>query len=148
MTVDFSLTRDDDYSTDYPVLPIAEEDIKQVEVASGLSFPDSYREFLMKYNGGSFMECIFHGGEIGPLVVVSFFSVMAADGPSLDAAIRNMSDYLPPSCIPFADDPGGNVFYIDLDSGGHVFFWEHETRRTYSLSEDFGRFVASLALDE
>jgi hypothetical protein len=147
MTDDFSLTRDDDYSTDYSLAPVSEIEIKRLENSLGLAFPASYRKFLAHYNGGSFKECVFPESEIGPLIVVSFFSANGANGDPVDVAIRNMREYLPFSCIPFAEDPGGNLFYIDTADGDRVFFWEHETRDRYFLSESFQAFVNHLALD-
>lgn len=147
MPGEFSLERDEQYDSEYSDSPVPDSEIRRLEIALGLDFPSSYRNFLSVYNGGSFKECIFPDSRIGPLIVVSFFSVDGANADRLHAVFQNMGGFLPASCVPFADDPGGNIFFIDTADHGRVYFWDHETRERNFLSEGFEEFVHNLKPD-
>ena len=142
-----TLTRDSSFGDDRSSTA-SEVDLRRVEVTANVRFPDAYRSFLLAYNGGSFKECIFHGSALGPLVVSSFFSLDGENGDPLDVVIENMREFLPVGSVPFAEDPGGNVFYIGLRDSGRVNFWDHETRQSHVLFDDFGGFVDSLTSDD
>jgi hypothetical protein len=85
---------------------------------------------------------------VGSLVVNTCFSLGGMNADSLHEAVENMKEYLPLGSVPFADDPGGNIFFLDMAKGGQVWFWDHEARELHYLSEGFRDFVESLVPQE
>jgi hypothetical protein len=138
------LTWDPGDDEDFEPSKVSDIDLKRAEKALGVVFPPSYSEFLKRYDGGTFVECIYRGSQLGSLVVNSCFSLGGMNGDPLEEVVENMKEFLPPCSVAFADDPGGNLFFLDVAKGGQVWFWDHETRELHYLSEGFREFVESL----
>ena len=126
-------------------------EIKEVEERLKFTLPSSYKEHLLKYNGGRckpnefFFEengketssgidwilSIYHGEDR----FERYFEILKID-----------SKRLPDSFFPFADDGLGN--FICMDSSTEIiYFWDHEIEVDYSNYSDDVRdnllFVAS-----
>jgi hypothetical protein len=138
------LTWDPGDDDDFEPSTVTQVELDRAEKAIGVAFPPAYAEFLKKYDGGSFVECVFHGSNAGSLIVNSCFSLCGWNGDPLEEAAEYMKEFLPRGSVPFADDPGGNVFFLDVTKGGQVWFWEHESRTLHYLSEGFREFAEAL----
>lgn len=96
-----------------PSATVAELD--ELERYAQLPFPDTYRQHLLRYNGGRCQPSVFHFVEHGQPTssLVDWFLPTRADGWG------NLRDYietykidekrLPTALLPIAHDPGGNL---------------------------------------
>ncbi len=102
-------------------------DLKDAESELGYIFPEPYKKFLLKYNGGEPRESYidFNAKKLkisGDAINVFYgLGVMPCDD-----VIHKM--VLPEGLVFLADTPGGNYFLISLrrDSYGEVFYKDHE----------------------
>jgi hypothetical protein len=116
----------------------------------GLTFPPSYREFLMRNNGGvPHPNTIDISGLRGtPTDVQEFFGI----GTDLESSeigwnMREVGDYLPANTIPIACDSGGNLFYLLLgDDVGEVRYLDlgESPPKKYFVAKDIDDFTRRL----
>ena len=98
-------------------------------MGEGLIIPDSYKEFMFKYNGGSFEEYVLNDTPVGDIIVNRFESWDVNKKISLQVILENFDeDYSDYGFLPFADDPGGNYYLLNLnvDGNGEVYYWLHD----------------------
>ncbi|MDO4228705.1 MAG: SMI1/KNR4 family protein [Capnocytophaga sp.] len=98
-------------------------------MGEGLIIPDSYKEFMFKYNGGSFSDYVLNGTSAGDTIVSWFYSWDKNKTSSLQVILENFDeDYSGYGFLPFADDPGGNCYLLNLnpDGNGEVYYWLHD----------------------
>lgn len=138
--------------------------IERVELDSlerrlGVKFPEDYREFLMKYNGGYPVPdgFRFFGREVGSSVH-HFLRVRGGDeSESLEYAADVFAGRVPSGLFPVARDPGGNLICIGVLGGAfesQVVFWDHEGEADVGeepvgsnltlISMDFSSFLSGL----
>src|SRR5260221_2771351 len=118
--------------------------IEEIEKQLGFDFPESYKNHLIKFNGGRCTPNIYNFLENGKKTesCVDWFLAIH-DGP-----YNNLKKYIsmyktehkrmPNHIFPIAHDPGGNLICIScgkLDYE-HVFFWDHENEVDYSTQDD------------
>ena len=122
----------------------------QKAINNNLSIPEDYKSFMFKYNGGIFYESVFMPGPDGPVVAATFFPLFSPDGNSVDHHFKYFNKEIGFDMLPFADDPGGNYFFIDCkkDHFGKVYFWDHENGKMTEIADTFENFLNSLVLDE
>jgi hypothetical protein len=98
------------------------EEIASLEQSHNVRLPDSYREFLLKANGGF-------------LGKFRLFGIARGDSLDLDQQITEMQSEMEETSqgpvLPFASDWGGSYFCFDLrqigPSSDHpVLYWDHE----------------------
>lgn len=137
---------------------ISEKDIIHLEEITGYTLPDTYKQFLLKYNGGEpnpyfFLVPDWKYGQS----LVSEFKGIDPNRVGLDLLeIIDIKQFdLPKGVIPIGGDPGGNLILIDLKTG-KIYFWDHENvpnelndkieefRNAYFLANTFYEFVANL----
>lgn len=123
--------------------PLSEKDISEVETQIGKKFPEQYREFLLKNNGGHPDLSAFkikwksdqdwaEGYDFG---LLEYF--LAID-PDRSADFMDYYDTfderIPSSTIAIGFDPGGNLVLLgtEADNKGKVYFWMH----SYETDED------------
>ena len=135
---------------------ISLKDVGIFEGKVGLVFPDDYKNFLTKYNGGTptLANFNFYGKEEGS-TIRRFFGIMIGSKNSIDWILDVYEGRLPKDFLPIADDLGGNLILLDcsLKQRG-VFFWDHEEEaedgeeptmdNMYYLSKNFDSFLSSL----
>lgn len=98
-------------------------------MGEGLVIPDDYKEFMFKYNGGSFREYVLNDTAVGDVIVNNFDSWDNSKKISLQVILENFDeDYFGYGFFPFADDPGGNHYLLNLnaDGNGEVYYWLHD----------------------
>lgn len=91
------------------------------------TIPNDYKEFMFKYNGGSFLECMIKNTLEGDLILNWVCSWDRDDEMSLHVVLDH-SELIKEGFLAFADDPGGNEFLLNLNehSNGEVYYWSHD----------------------
>jgi hypothetical protein len=101
--------------------PVSAGDIVALEHALGLKLPGQYREFLLQYNAATPETNVFDiPGGSNQSAVNKFIPIegLLSERKNVDGvACRFLA-------VAWAE--GGNYVCLDLDSGGEVFFWDHE----------------------
>lgn len=120
------------------------------ELGVGHSMPEGLKKFLIKYNGGSFDECVFINGPMGPVVAAMFLPISSDENSSINKAFNYFQQEVADDVIPFASDPGGNYFLLGFkeENRNKVYFWDHARHKIYEISENFENFINSLVVDD
>lgn len=119
------------------------EAIEEVEIRLGKQFPDEYKCFILKHNGGRPEPCHFRFKH--PTGVWDPYSNYDANGKwdwgmiayflSFSGQHETLFDYLisyegriPHDTLPIARDPGGNPILLAVSGAnkGKVYFWMRE----------------------
>ena len=118
---------------------IKAEDIAEFENEVGIKFPEDYKRFMLKSNGGTpkeewlydFFDEVTEADNTS--VIREFFSLFSDDTVkmgNLKKIYKTMTyeEMIPDDMLPIADDPGGNVIAISLnkDDYGYMYFINHE----------------------
>ncbi len=140
------------------------KDIKEAEAKLNLIFPTSYKNFLLKFNGGSPEECAvdFDGNKlkIQGDDIKCFFNI--GGKKTYDVVHKSLSkDFILPDGVIFiASTHTSNFFLLSLrsDSYGEIFYKDHEFEDTspfipkesvlpesiVKVANSFEEFIASL----
>lgn len=121
---------------------ISEATVAAYEQRWGIKFPDSYRDFLLKINGGIPEKKFFSYKESkddGSLIDV-FFGIIEERRYSL--LLNHLVTYdnrVPLNMLPIADDPGGNLLLLSISGSdyGKVYFWDHEMEADEGETPDY-----------
>ncbi|UVE68933.1 SMI1/KNR4 family protein [Burkholderia pyrrocinia] len=106
-------------------------DFENAEKEIGHKLPVEFRDHYLKNNGGNPENTLFDNSDGGePFEVVGFYPIKfnTAAYETKDSLLvehyRSMLDrsVIPDNLLPFAHDPGGNFFCLNLDGGGVVFY--------------------------
>ena len=143
---------------------LTENDLRQLESRLGSDLPGSYREFLLRFNGGRPTPSHFDvpNWPVRESLVNDFNGVVPGAYNDLEKDLDLLQDRIPKDLIPIADDPGGNVILLGV--GGpyhdHVFFWDHDNEpfdagesleeypNVYPIAQDFRSFLMGLRDNE
>jgi hypothetical protein len=133
--------------------PIGEQEIIEIEKLLDYSFPDEYRNHLLKYNGGRCKSNVFSFIENNKKTESQIDWFLAI----YDGKYNNLQSYidiyiieqrrLPEYFVPIAHDPGGNLICIASNSG-FIYFWDHEKEgedNVYFISDSFNHFIDNLS---
>ncbi|WP_033852683.1 SMI1/KNR4 family protein, partial [Yersinia wautersii] len=108
--------------------PADELSIVNIEKKLGITFPNDYREFLKKYNGG-YPEpdgFYFIDSKDGSCVD-KFLSTNGDKSDSIAACYDLYKKRIPQGFVPIATDPGGNLLLLcGTKENSGIFFWDHE----------------------
>lgn len=116
--------------------------IKDVENYAKLTFPEEYKNHLLKYNGGRCLPNIFSFHQNGKRTNSSVDWFLAIYNGEYDN-LKNYIDIfkieekrLPYHILPIAHDPGGNLICISCEGEdfGYIYIWDHEEEIDYSTS--------------
>ena len=129
--------------TSFSPLP-TESAIAQLEAYIGSILPHSYREFLIRENGGvpelPYFVLQENGATYADSVVRYFLGI--SENFNLDLK-HNFDIYvaarrLPSFVLPIAVDPGGNLLVLLLSGidRGALYFWDHELEGVTTDSSD------------
>lgn len=119
-------------------------DISQLESKYQISFPEQYKNHLLRYNGGTPEPSIFLFNEQGRQTnsrVKYFYAINSGEVDDLEEVIEIFKieeKRMPNHILPIADDPFGNVVCISSGESdyGYVYFWNHEKEIDYNVSDD------------
>ncbi len=131
--------------------PAPTEDLlEQFRAYTGLAIPAELRHLLQYANGGH-PELNAVGGAGGQFAVDCFFHLTAnSRGPeSLWYAFDHWRPILGDFALPFADDGGGNQFFLDLTTQPPIvkLCLHDESMRAVEVAPSFEAFIDSLAID-
>ncbi|SFN43125.1 SMI1 / KNR4 family (SUKH-1) [Candidatus Pantoea varia] len=107
---------------------VSEQDLVNVEKQLSIKLPDSYRDFLKKYNGGYPQPdgFDFANGEDGSSVD-KFLEISDSKNESLIEYFNKYKNRIPKNYAPIAKDPGGNLILIGVNGeNAEIYFWDHE----------------------
>jgi hypothetical protein len=119
----------------------SEEEVRSVERACKLSFPDGLRRLFLEANGGKPDPVLYDYG--GLCIVVQRTLVLKAVGMVYSATLAyqqlTQRVLVPTSWFPFAIDPGGNVLLADCSSPeGMVYVCRTDAARKRSAPLNVG----------
>jgi hypothetical protein len=137
--------------------PVTESDIRNYEVENGVRFPDQYRSFLLRNNGGYAINSYFRIPEYENNIIVVHHIYGIGDMQSNLAEVNeDLGELLPAGFFIWASDPGGNGFLVGLNGSKHedqIYYWLHdadpdEDVTHYFLSNSFDEFIDGLFSDK
>ena len=150
------------YESERPVSPAT---LDALERAYEFRFPEQYREFLLKHNGGRLEPSKFNYLEMrGPYtdsLVNWLFSVYDGEANNFEWYLRTLKINrvrMPLNLIPIGSDPFGNIICISTSGKdvGAVYFWDHEKEQdpdshlpptwdnVFLIARSFDEFLVSL----
>ena len=124
--------------------PVELSQIENLERYISLKFPESYKNHLLKYNGGQCNPNVFNFTENGESTQSNIDWFLAIYDGEYDNLQDYIKDYkidekrLPNHILPIAHDPGGNLICISCGRKdyGYIYFWDHENEVDYQVSGD------------
>ncbi len=139
--------------------PINETELNKTETELGLKFPKSYRQFLLKNNGGRPSLNVFpiYGDSADTHGLINWF--LCIDAKDDNDIVRSMALHAgryPKNFLQIAEDPGGNAICLSVGGNeyGKVYFWDHENevaegeepgyQNVYLIANSFDEFLNSL----
>ena len=143
---------------------ITRSEIDRLESDLSIRLPDEMPNHYLKFNGGMPKLDWFPMTDDWDAIWIHEFLPIATreqDGASIQsvhARVAGKAGY-PRSLIPFAIDPGGNLFSVDTDSGA-VHYWltdtydealtdaENRRKADRRLTDSFDQFVTSLVSED
>jgi len=121
-----------------------ESDIKAFEEKYEFSFPEEYRQLLIKYNGGKTPRSQFRINKISSNIV-GFYGLGNAElNFSFFEKIDVLTDYLEDFVLPIGSNSFGDDIVIGIgpENYGKVFFYYHDRQKKYiELTDSLGHFV-------
>jgi hypothetical protein len=123
---------------------VSDEEIKKVEKQIGIKFPLDYIATIKKYNGCSPLQDIVRREDFRE--AFGYLLSIGNENESIDLlkTYSNVKDRLMKNIVPFADDPGGNLYCFDYrsyDDQPSIVFWDHE--EAYENPEKAVTFVCN-----
>lgn len=134
--------------------PIGNSDLDACETILKRKLPSDFRQHYLKYNGGIPEDNLFPGNdEWEPLEVTGFFPIRhkkSAADPQSSLLIEHYhlmcaKDVIPDRMLPFAYDPGGNFFCLDMEEGSVYFYATDAFDPTLSVADNFLKAQRRLA---
>jgi hypothetical protein len=113
--------------------PIAEADILKLESDFGISLPADYRNFLLKYNGGSvepyYVFPLHNNPRDNKAILTRFYGMAASSAVAyqdLRGQLIEAGEQYPAEILPIAYDPGGNQLGMVVKGTeiGKIYFWD------------------------
>ena len=132
--------------------PVTEAGLSHYEAAHGFTFPQEYRAFLLKYNGGETPETDFRLSGVSS-DLVSFYelrdggdglALYEGSGPELYEMEFLVPDFLKDGMFPIAENVFGDHMFLCVDGRerGKIFFRYHDRPKRYiKLADDLRTFV-------
>ena len=111
-------------------------DISALEEFVGKPLPQEFKAFLHEYDGADPEPNIFPPND---MVGVNRF-IPAKEILRERQGIENIGAH----AIPIAWASGGNFVLLNMDAGGEVEFWDHETAEITTLANSFDSFLSAL----
>lgn len=143
-----------------PFGPTSTEDITAFEARRKIVFPEDYRQFLLKSNGGRPIPDVFDvpGFEFRGGTVNAFYGLHNGPYSRLEQAIEMYAGRIPADLIPIAAEDCGNIVCIGWKGKrrGKVYFWDHENEldengrgrtdyeNVYIVANSLGEFLDKL----
>ncbi|WP_432702812.1 SMI1/KNR4 family protein [Lysinibacillus sphaericus] len=132
---------------------LTRKDLEEVEKLLSFQLPQEFKEHYLQYNGGLPNKPCFFEENSGLETRVHVFLPIKFDnnlGYTLEKGYLDfkVKEIIPEKYLPFANDAGGNVFCIDLDSKEIVLIYLDLGEVTNScikfLAKSFKEFIINL----
>ena len=124
--------------------PVTEAGLSHYERGHGFTFPQEYRAFLLKYNGGETPETDFRLSGVSS-DLDSFYELRdGGDGLELHEMEFLVPEFLKDHMLPIASNVFGDNIFICVDGRecGSIFFRYHDRPKRYiKLADGFRTFV-------
>ena len=123
---------------------IPEHILKSLEMYWDINFPKSYRDFLLKYNGGEAekREFKFKEGEHGS-DIRSFLGIYPDKHNNLLSYLKSYRGRIPENFFPIGYDSCGNLILISVKNKdrGKIYFWDHEMEADEGETPDYSNLT-------
>ncbi len=118
------------------------DELASFEKEFKIKLPESYKDVILKNNGGSPERRYFRGGGI-------YFRYIKYGDNSLEKAIKLLEDILPENFFPFAEY-GGTSYCISLnrDENYGKIYWVTEDGESELVCDSFEEFMEELSNNE
>lgn len=139
---------------------VTEAEVVNFEKKIGHTLPDTYRKFILTYNGGKPTPYFFKvpGWQYEASLVTELKGIDPEARVDLEELNVLLDGRLPDHFIAIGSDPGGNMLLTGLAgaSKGKIYFFDHENEpddadgklesypNIYFLSDDFDSFLTNL----
>lgn len=112
--------------------------ISQFEVLMNIKLPQDYKDFMLENNGGMPIESwMFDFIDINQInnrsVIQNFLVIYLEETDEIDDLgqsykILSEQGFAPPSVLPIAEDPSGNIIFLVIaeEGFGKIYFGDHE----------------------
>ena len=147
---------------------LTEEILAKFEEKLNVILPNSYKEFMLKNNGGTPVgnwgfDFVENGTNQSTGSLISYFekiyseNTMEPDDMKMGYKSLLETEQIPVGYLPIADDPFGNIIFlcVDEENYGSVYFGNQELEVPETgylvmslIADDFQKFVDSLYLLE
>jgi hypothetical protein len=143
--------------------PVSEIEIERIERRWGFIFPEEYKSFLLKHNGG-FPPILnmfkFEDGDYGDSLVDWFLAIYDGKHDNFEhyyEVYKVKEQRLLENLVAIAHDPGGNLICLSVvgEDRGAVYFWDHEkeedvatSRNVRLIAPSFNEFLEKLEPNE
>ncbi|WP_137940452.1 SMI1/KNR4 family protein [Chitinivorax sp. B] len=128
---------------------IIDSEVVDIEKKFNVIFPEEYRAFLLKFNGGTpeFCSIDIPGMEDSPTDVKVFFGIdRKYETSNIDWNIQLLNEFefdIP--LLPIASDSGGSIFCIECGSNNVVFLDMNESPcAVYEVAKTFEEFLSAI----
>jgi hypothetical protein len=134
-----------------------ERAISDLEKERGINLPESYKKFLMEFNGGRPVPSSFNFKDGTNGSTVDWFLGLHGDEyTGLPKVLKIYEKRIPHNYFPIAIDPGDNLICISVQGPdrGSIHFWDHEMEsrtdasydysNTIPIADNFDEFIESL----
>lgn len=134
---------------------VSDKMISEFEHHIGFTLPEDYREFLLKYNGGTSQKrySTFFVKELNQEISLDVLFGLNVDKLDLQKWNDEFVDDMLENTIIIGDDPGGGLIVLinGLDMKG-VYYWDDsfnfeqssEERNIYKVADSFHEFIEVL----
>ena len=127
--------------------------IEQCEHQLGVSFPDSYREFLCSTNGGNPFPKLINVANAGDVLIDFLYGVSGNDQPGdliFEQRKAQELDPLPDGLIVIGHDPGGNRFLLETcgEKCGCIFYWDSASFFPRSSTEEGNTYFVAESMED
>lgn len=133
------------------------ETINNFEKSIGFLLPNDYKQFLMKYNGGTarIRYSTFKVKELNENIPLDVLYGIGIEKKQLDLQEVNDEyiDDILANCIIIGDDPGaGMIVLINDDDFQGIYYWDHsfyfsqssDEKNIYKIADSFKDFIDGL----
>lgn len=135
---------------------VAPEDVVHFEARTGISLPEDYRTFLLRFNGGRPVPDAFDIPDRATRVRLDVLLGINPDNAAVDIEqeLNDLEGRLPEGFIPIGRDPGGCPLLLCTlgEERGKLYYWDmdyildatDEEGNTYEIAEGIHEFLEGL----
>jgi hypothetical protein len=128
---------------------IEKSTIKAFETKTGFSFPAPYLALVLKSNGATPSAKVFNVQDGTEHVFNYLLDWDEKQKGNIISTYRSFSTEHVKTVVPFANDPFGNLIcfnFADSELEPSIVFWNHELDAFVPVSNQFEKFIDSLAI--